>query len=144
MKKLSLFLLGFGLALSLGACKTSSSLIDGEWKTYALEINGVAQEICDSNIKIEKSQNDFYSISGDSGVNRYFGSAKISGTSFLVQDNIGSTKMAGDPRSMKFEDIFTKTLLESSSFKIYKENNSEFLSLENKNKSEKLIFTRTK
>lgn len=154
MKKLSLFLLGFGFALSLVSCKTSSSLvseklvegtlIDGEWETYALEINGLSQEICESNIKIEKSQNDLYSISGDSGVNRYFGSAKISEKSFLVQDNMASTKMAGDPKSMAFEDNFTKVLMEVASFKIYKENDLEFLSLENKNGTEKIIFKRTK
>lgn len=183
MKKLPLFLLGFGFALSLTACKTSSELAEGklnsdeltnselahekatevslaggeiesgeivvdkiigEWETYALEINGENQEICESNIKIEKSQNALYSISGDSGVNRYFGSAKISKNSFLVQDNLASTKMAGDPKSMAFEDNFTKVLLEANLFKLYKENDSDFLLLENKSGTEKIIFIRSK
>lgn len=178
MKKLPLFLLGFGFALSLTACKTSSELaegklnsdeltnselahekatevslaggeivvdkITGEWETYALEINGENQEICESNIKIEKSQNALYSISGDSGVNRYFGSAKISKNSFLVQDNLASTKMAGDPKSMAFEDNFTKVLLDANLFKLYKENDSDFLLLENKSGTEKIIFIRSK
>lgn len=167
MKKVSLFLLGFVLLLT--ACKTSSELAEGkissdkftnsklvgeklteeilegneiigEWKTYALEINDVSQEICESNIKIEKSLNALYSISGDSGVNRYFGSAKISKNSFLVQDNLASTKMAGEPKLMAFEDNFIKVLIECSLFKIYKEDDFEFLLLENKSGTKKIIF----
>ena len=138
MKKLSLFLLSF--AFMFAGCKSSAPLIEGDWETRALEIDGVAQEICVSNIKIEKGKNGLYSISGDSGVNRYFGSAKIDENSFAVRDDLASTKMAGEPRAMEFEDNFIKTLIEAVSFKIYKENGADFLALENANGSEKLVF----
>lgn len=140
MKKLSLIL--FGLAFAFAGCKNASSLAEGEWETRSLEIDGAAQEICESSLAIEKGENNIYKISGDSGVNRFFGSAKIEGTSFSVQDDMGSTKMAGEPGAMQFEDNFIKALIETVSFSLYKENGSDFLSLENKDGSVKLVFVK--
>lgn len=137
MKKLSLFFLGFVLAFI--GCKNEMNVV-GEWETCSLEINGIKQEICISNITISKKTNNEYSFNGNSGVNRFFGSVEIKGNSFSVKDDMGSTKMMGEPRAMEFEDNFIKTLIEADSVKVYTENNADFLIIENKNKTMKLVF----
>lgn len=137
MKKLSLLLLGFVFAFA--GCKNDANVI-GEWETRSLEINGIAQEICVSNITISKKSNNVYSFNGESGVNSFFGSAEIKGNSFSVKDDMGSTRMLGEPRAMEFERNFMQTLIEAKSVKVFTENNSEFLTIENKDKTMKLIF----
>lgn len=137
MKKLSLLLLGFAFAFI--GCKNEANVV-GEWETRSLEINGIPQEICISNITIAQKTNNEYSFNGDSGVNRFFGSVEIKGNSFSVKDDMGSTKMMGEPRAMEFEDNFIKTLIEADSVKVYTENNADFLTIENKDKTMKLVF----
>lgn len=137
MKKLSLLLLGAVFAFV--GCKNDANVI-GEWETRSLEINGIVQEICVSNITISKKSNNVYSFSGESGVNRFFGSAEIKGNSFSVKDDMGSTRMLGDPKAMEFERNFMQTLIEAKSVKVTTENNSEFLTIENKDKTMKLVF----
>lgn len=51
MKKLSLLLLG--VVFAFVGCKNDANVI-GEWETRSLEINGIVQEICVSNITISK------------------------------------------------------------------------------------------
>lgn len=137
MKKLSLLLLGAVFAFV--GCKNDANVI-GEWETRSLEINGIAQEICVSNITISKKSNNVYSFNGESGVNSFFGSAEIKGNSFSVKDDMGSTRMLGEPRAMEFERNFMQTLIDAKSVKVSTENNSEFLTIENKDKTMKLVF----
>ena len=152
MKKL--FLILTAAALSFVGCKsvsssaegssTSAVSIEGEWQTSKLEIGGVEQELCPSEMSIAKKDGDLYSINGDSGVNRFFGDVKVSGSSFKVQDNIGSTRMAGDPVSMtisqtRFFRLYhgkhsRKTLQLSSKFQT-KTENAQSLSQRNKTHS---------
>lgn len=120
-------------------CKESSS-IEGNWETRDFEINGIAQEICVSDISFTKSSKDIYSISGSSGVNRFFGSVKITASSFFIQDDMGSTKMLGEPNAMEFENNFLQTLIEAKSFKIFNENLAEFLEIKNDDETKKIIF----
>lgn len=136
MKKL-LFLLGF--VFMFVGCK-EASLIEGNWETRAFEINGIAQEICVSDISFTKSSKNIYSISGNSGVNRFFGSVKVKSSSFFIQDDMGSTKMLGEPNAMEFENNFLQTLIEAKSFKIFKENSSEFLEIKNDDETKRLVF----
>lgn len=137
MKKLSLLLLGAVFAFV--GCKNDANVI-GEWETRSLEINGIAQEICVSNITISNKSNNVYSFNGESGVNSFFGSAEIKGNSFSVKDDMGSTRMLGEPRAMEFERNFMQTLIDAKSVKVSTENNSEFLTIENKDKTMKLVF----
>lgn len=120
-------------------CKESFS-IEGNWETRDFEINGIAQEICVSDISFTKSAKNIYSISGNSGVNRFFGSVKVNGSSFFVQDDMGSTKMLGEPNAMEFENNFLQTLVEAKSFKIFNENLAEFLEIKNDDETKKIIF----
>lgn len=120
-------------------CKESSS-IEGDWETRSFEINGIVQEICVSDISFTKSTKNIYSVNGCSGVNRFFGSVKINGTSFFVQDDMGSTKMLGEPNAMEFENNFLQTLIEAKSFRIFNENSTEFLEIKNNDETKKLVF----
>lgn len=150
MKKL--FLILTAAALSFVGCKsvsssaegssTSAVSIEGEWQTSKLEIGGVEQELCPSEMSIAKKDGDLYSINGDSGVNRFFGDVKVSGSSFKVQDNIGSTRMAGDPVSMKFEDNFTDALLSAVSWETFQKDSSTFLKISDKDGKRAITFTK--
>ncbi len=150
MKKL--FLILTAAALSFAGCKsvsssaegssTSAVSIEGEWQTSKLEIGGVEQELCPSEMSIAKKDGDLYSINGDSGVNRFFGDVKVNGSSFKVQDNIGSTKMAGDPVSMKFEDNFTDALLSATSWETFQKDSSAFLKISDKDGKNAITFTK--
>ncbi len=138
MKKLFLLL---GCVFMFAGCKNSAS-VEGNWETRSLEINGTAQEICISEISFEKSTNGVYSINGNSGVNNFFGSVKINDADISVQDNMGSTKMAGEPKAMQFEDNFLQTLIEAASFRVFNESGSEFLEIKNKDGSRKIVFVK--
>lgn len=140
MKKL--FLIMAAVALSFAGCKSITPEIEGDWQTAKLEINGVEQELVMSEITLTQKDGAAYSIDGDSGVNRFFGDVKVSGSSFKVQDNIGSTKMAGDPASMKFEDIFIQALLSASLWEKIDEGSSVLLKLTDKNGKHILTFTK--
>lgn len=101
---------------------------------------------CDKNIKLENMEKKEFvlvnihkefgitlSFEGDkvygfSGVNRYFGNFKLSGTK-LVINPLASTKMAGDSKAMKAEDEYLKLLNNADKvvatkegFKIYTKN----------------------
>jgi len=150
MKKL--FLILTAAALSFVGCKsvsssaegssTSAVSIEGEWQTSKLEIGGVEQELCPSEMSIAKKDGDLYSINGDSGVNRFFGDVKVSGSSFKVQDNIGSTRMAGDPVSMKFEGNFTDAPLSAVSWETFQKDSSTFLKISDKDGKRAITFTK--
>lgn len=121
---------------------TATISIEGDWQTSKLEIDGVEQELCPSEMSIKQKDGDLYSINGDSGVNRFFGDVKVSGSSFKAQDNIGSTRMAGDPVSMKFEDNFTDALLSATSWETFQKDSSTFLKISDKDGKRAITFTK--
>ena len=139
-------LITLGLAVLSGffcSCKSSPQLkIEGTWNTSAIEIGGEKLPVCESSLIIGKSKNKIYELNGNSGVNSFFGSAKVNGNSFKVLNNMGSTKMLGDPESMEFEKNFTEVLLEAATVKTYSENSDEFLVLETSSGKKKIIFVR--
>ena len=54
-------------------------------------------------------------LNGFSGVNRFFGKFRTS-SDMIVFSQMGSTKMAGHPEAMKFEDKFTGILSKTNRF----------------------------
>jgi heat shock protein HslJ len=54
-------------------------------------------------------------INGFSGVNRFFGEFRAAGDRIIFA-RMGSTKMAGSPEAMKFEDKFIKALSKADRF----------------------------
>lgn len=136
MKKIALIVAALAGIIFMG-CKEESMKIKGEWKTTGLEINGVAQEICVSDISIKSKGFRTVAVNGNSGVNTYFGSAVVKGKNFKVKDNLASTKMAGDPRAMEFEDCFIATLVAADTWEL--ENNN--LTIKNSETGNKIVFT---
>lgn len=107
MKKLIPIILSF-LVLFAGCAttkaKTLQETLTGNWNTISLTFNGVAQEICQSNIEFEK-QGSIYKAGGCAGFNLYYGDAKLKNGQINV-DNLALTKMMGPPAAMDFEDLF--------------------------------------
>ena len=54
-------------------------------------------------------------MNGFSGVNRFFGEFRTA-SDMIAFANMGSTKMAGHPEAMKFEDKFIKILSKTNRF----------------------------
>lgn len=142
MKKIFLVLLS--LCICLVSCKKTSFPLEGEWETYSFEIDGVMQEICISGFTMEGKSNGKYDFNGNSGVNSFFGSVKISDNNFKVQDNMGSTKMAGEPRAMEFEDNFIPAFARANSWKVTEEGNATLLTLKTEDGSRVLVFKKNK
>ena len=54
-------------------------------------------------------------VNGFSGVNRFFGKYKVAGDN-IIFSQMGSTKMAGHPEAMKFEDKFISVFSRTGRF----------------------------
>lgn len=140
MKKL-LLMFGIVAALMTG-CKSVASAVEGDWEIRYFEIDGVAQEICSATLNVERSGLNRFAINGNSGVNNYFGTAKIKGNSFAVNDNLASTKMAGEPKAMEFEDNFMKAFADSKKIEFKEGNGTVLMTLKNGEGSSKITFIR--
>jgi heat shock protein HslJ len=124
------------------SCKsTEVQQIEGNWTTSAIEINKKELSVCPSTLIISKSNKNLYELNGNSGVNSFFASAKVKGTSFKLLNNMGSTKMLGDRESMEFEKNFTQILIEANSIKTFFEDSKEYLIIQSSS-GKKLTFVK--
>lgn len=124
------------------SCKsTEVQQIEGNWTTSAIEINKKELSVCPSTLIISKSNKNLYELNGNSGVNCFFASAKVKGTSFKLLNNMGSTKMLGDRESMEFEKNFTQILIEANSIKTFSEDSKEYLIIQSSS-GKKLTFAK--
>lgn len=117
MKKIALILTAFVGMIFMGCKNENTAKFEGNWETSGFELNGVAQEICASDMAV-KANGPVIDLNGNSGVNTFFGSADVKGDSVKVRDNLASTKMAGDPAAMEFEDNFIATLCGADSWSV--------------------------
>lgn len=100
-------------------CKSANTIkLEGNWEVSEFELNGVAQQICVSDMTVKAKSDSVIEINGNSGVNTFFGSADVNGTSVKVRDNLASTKMAGEPAAMEYEDNFIATLAGSDTWSV--------------------------
>ena len=100
----------FGCFLSLLLCGCASTDADDlplVGKTYKL----LSAKGYYATITFNKDK----TVNGFSGVNRFFGEFRIAGDN-IVFDRMGSTKMAGHPEAMKFEDRFINALSRANRF----------------------------
>lgn len=112
MKK-SMMIFAAVAALFAAGCKKADGAIDsycGSWETISLNKAGVEQAIAISQIEIEKKSSTKVQFNGNSGVNSFFGEAEVKDGKLSVSDKMGSTKMAGEPAAMEFEDLFLECL----------------------------------
>lgn len=146
MKKL-LFVLAVIASLFAAGCKKSYHLesYENEWFLINIEQNGVNVSPylmgVEATLTGEKVSSNTLKITGCSGINQYFGEIKFKGDKISVGDKMGSTKMAGAPEAMEFEDLFLKGL--TGADKIYLEATGEavILKIENTKDNITLIFS---
>ncbi len=144
MKKILIAVLGIAMfTFFFNSCKSTQTLaIEGKWTTSSIEIKGKNLTLCPSSITIEKSKNkNIYELNGNSGVNSFFASAKVKGSSFKILNNMGSTKMLGDKESMEFERNFTDVLIGANTVKTFSEDSKDFLVIESSS-GKKLTFVK--
>ena len=125
----------------LASCKNKNISIEGNWETSHFELDGVVQEICVSELNIKKIKETTYQVNGNSGINSFFGTVISENGKFKASDQFGSTKMAGDPKAMAFEDNFMDVLLQADTVELKEnENNAVQLILTSASKKGKIIF----
>ncbi len=110
----------FAILACVGLCFTGCKEVEnlsGNWETTSLTVNGIAQQIAISNIEFRKEGNK-WNVSGNSGVNTFFGSIKVTKTQIIMGDKIGMTKMMGDPAAQEFEDLFIQAIMTADSYSI--------------------------
>lgn len=129
-------------AIAFTSCSNESKDFSGSWDIYSFEVNGTKQQLVVSDITFEKQSDTLYSVNGYSGVNSYFGDVTVTGSKIKPGTNFGSTKMAGDPASMTFEDNFLKCLTGATSAKLTNEDGTEFLQITNTKDNSVLVFIR--
>ena len=118
MKKMALILTALAGMVFMG-CKSANTIkLEGSWEVSEFELNGVAQQICVSDMTVKANGDSVIDINGNSGVNIFFGSADVNGTSVKIRDNLASTRMAGEPAAMEYEDNFIATLAGSDTWSV--------------------------
>lgn len=115
MKKL-LFALLACIGLCFTGCKEAKEL-EGNWVIKSFVIDGVAQQLAISNIEFSKAGSK-WNVNGNSGVNTFFGSVKVTKDKIVMGDNIGMTKMMGEPAAQEYEDLFIPALLKADGYSI--------------------------
>ena len=84
------------------------AVMEGSWETAEFTKDGNA--VTGSTASITFSEPD-YQIAGNNGVNQYFGSVKIDGTSFDATESLGETMMAGSEEAMAFASAYMKAFI---------------------------------
>lgn len=131
------------LALSLFGCNTKSAEdIVGDWNIKSFEKDGVQQQIAVSDISFEKKSGSSFDVKGNSGVNSFFGTVSVKNGTFKASENMGSTKMAGSPEAMAFEDDFLACLTGADAVEITEVDGKKVLKITDKDTKSVLSFTR--
>ncbi len=145
MKKLFMVASLVSLVLFAG-CKGKTKVdetLAGKWETAVLEKDGAVQTlvISDMNLEPEKGDMTKYKIWGNSGINTYNGNIVIKDGKVIPDDKMLSTKMAGSPEDMSFEDLFLEGLTGADKAEIIvNESGEKFLEFTNSIKKIKITF----
>ncbi|MBQ0052195.1 MAG: META domain-containing protein [Treponema sp.] len=102
----------------VSATTVNTADLAGTWKIQSLEKAGVQQQIALSDITFEAKSEEVYSVSGNSGVNQFFGDVTVKNGKLTAGDNMASTKMAGAPEAMEFEDNFLACLIKADAVEV--------------------------
>lgn len=150
MKKLLILVTALFSIFTFG-CKrveknTASSFspdeFSGIWKTLSLEKEGIQQQIAESEISFEVKDSQTLSVNGNSGVNTFFGDVIIKDGKVTVSDKMASTKMAGSPEAMEFEDLFLSCLTGADDFEIFEKDNESILKISNQKTATSISFVK--
>lgn len=111
-------------------CKSEKKL-EGDWKVNKLVTRGtdLVKESAFINLKLE---HNIWVISGNAGVNSFFGNIKIENGEIVMND-LALTKMMGDPESQHFEDEFIRVLMKVTSYELLQTEDNLVLYTDNQN-----------
>lgn len=121
-----------------------SSVYIGTWQIDSFQMDGIFQQIAVSEITFETDQGKTFNIYGNSGVNSFFGEVKIDGSSFSVGENMGSTKMAGSPEAMEYEDNFLACLTTAEKIELHEDGTILLLTISSSKTNSQLHFRKQK
>lgn len=141
---LALMIVFVGCTSSKVKTDSDSTVYLGTWQIDSFQIYGIFQQIAMSEITFEEVHGKSYNIYGNSGVNSFFGEVKIDGSTLSVADNMGSTKMAGSPEAMEYEDNFLKCLTTADNIEIHREENILILTIFSSKTNSSLYFRKLK
>ncbi len=135
MKKITVIVAAVFSLFAIG-CKKDKAAVNlddytGDWGTFSLEAAGEQQPVVASVISIEKKSDTVLSVNGNSGVNSFFGDFVLSGGTVKASDNMGSTKMAGSPEAMEFEDKFLVCVSSADNIAVVKDEEKTVLEITN-------------
>lgn len=149
MKNKITFFALFSAVFLLAGCATtsknsvaSSADFSGSWLIDSMEKDGIAQQLVLSEISFAKKDGNLYSVTGNSGINRFFGDVTIDGEKFSTGSNLAGTKMAGSPAEMEFENDFITCLIGAEKI-VLEGTDGEVLTLYNEKDRIKLSFRRS-
>lgn len=114
--------------------------LTGRWEIHNFEINGVMQQLAFSDISLKQKTAGTFEANGNSGVNTFFGDIVFKNGKIFVSDRLASTKMAGSPEAMEFEDNFMACLTASDKFEIETKANAKILKIQSSSKKSVLYF----
>ena len=130
MKNLKI-VLGLLACAFLFGCTDEEKNLEGSWKLVLYEKNGVAQEIEDTTLNIHFEGKKNIQISGNAGVNNFYASVELSDDSIKSVSDIVTTKMAGSPEAMQFENEYLATLSGIDAFDIENDIDTKYLIITN-------------
>jgi heat shock protein HslJ len=130
MKNLKI-VLGLLACAFLFGCTDEEKNLEGSWKLVLYEKNGVAQEIEDTTLNIHFEDKKNIQISGNAGVNNFYASVELSDDSIKSVSDIVTTKMAGSPEAMQFENEYLATLSGIDAFDIENDIDTKYLIITN-------------
>ena len=137
MKKL--IIVCIAALFTLISCTGGNKNMNGTWTTSQLNYMGENIDIVKSELTIEINGSKA-NINGHSGVNRFFGEVKINKDKIIFGDQVGMTKMMGDPVSQNFEDKFIETLMHSDDCDLQ----DDILIIKNTKNNSYIKFTKNK
>lgn len=119
MNRKNIVLLFSPILVSLLFFSCSSNSLEGNWNTSALQVDGIYQEICISNINFTRKGKKLVA-KGRSGVNLYNANVEIKGKALKISSMV-NTGFNGDKAAMEFENLFFEAFVHGDSFMIKKD-----------------------
>lgn len=120
MKKYILLAAISALILTLTSCVSTqasqAALLEGNWETVTLTMNGEQLDVLESNMNFIPQENKFR-VKGNSGMNLYYADVEVEKNKFTAYGMM-NTGFQGTPDEMEYENNFFAVLMFSESFTI--------------------------
>lgn len=114
--------------------------LEGNWKVQEFTKNDEPIKILESGISFEQKSETIFAVTGNSGINSFFGDIEIIQNTISVGDKMASTKMAGSPEAMEYEDTFLECLTKADGIEILEQDGNETLKISSSQNNMSLYF----